>query len=100
MGFQTLQFDVLQRGRWQDSAGQVQSVGQRGFAMQFVNRRASHHPAHRDLSAHGGNHERVSVFQPLEIRSDAVQQQVVGIHFFNQLLAAIVFQIAQRAALQ
>ena len=55
--------------------------------------------AHRDLCAQRRNQQRVAVFQPLEVRTHTVQQQFVGVDFFNQFLAAIVFQFAQRAPL-
>ncbi len=74
-------------------------IGERAFSAQFVHRRPAHHSAHRHLSAHRRNQQRVAVFQPLEIGADAVQQQIIGVHFFDELLAAIMFQIAQRTAL-
>ena len=70
-------------------------VGQRTFPAQFVNRGPSHHPAHRDLSADRRNQQRVPVFQPLEVRSHAMQQQVVGVDFFDELLAPVMFQVAK-----
>ena len=91
---ETLHFDMPQRRRRQNSAREIQNIGQRTFSAQFVDCRPPHHSAYGDLSAHRGNQQRVAVFQPLEFGTHAVQQQVIGVNFFDELLAAIVFQVA------
>ena len=94
MRLETLHFDVPQRRRRQDSACKIQNIGQRIFSPQFVDCRPPHHAAYGDLSAHRRNQQRIAVFQPLEFGTHAVQQQVIGVNFFDELLAAIVLQVA------
>jgi len=98
VGLQSLHFDVSQSGRRQDSARQIQNLGQRAFSPQFVNRGAPHHSTHRNLCANGRNHQRVTVLQPLEFGTYAMQQQVISVNLFDELLAPVVFQVAQRAS--
>ena len=98
MRLQPLDFDVTQRRRGKDPAGQIERLPEIRLAPQFVNRRAAHHAVHAHLRADRRHQQRVAVLKVFQVAADAVQQQVVGVYFLDELPATEVAQMAQRPA--
>jgi len=89
MGFESLNFHMLQSSCRQNAAGQFQRILERSLPTQLVNGRPPYHALNRSLAPRWLQHQRVAVLQPRHVSADAVQQQVVGVDFFDQLFAAI-----------
>src|SRR5437763_1934425 len=98
MSLDTLDFDVAQRRRRQDSASEFEHFGERLFPMQLVDGGPANHSVHSNLHPERRNEERVPILQPVHVGAYAVQEQIIRIHFFDNLIAAKMFECAQRTA--
>ena len=58
----------------QNPARQFEHIGHGALVQHLVNRRPPHHPLHRHLRPHRGNHDGVAIFQTLQVGTNAVQQ--------------------------
>ena len=90
VGGQTLHFDVLNCRRRQNTARQFQCLFQCRFAVQFINRGTTHHAFDRDLSAYRWYEQCVAVLEAAGLPTNAMEEQVIGIDFFDERVAAIV----------
>src|SRR4029077_19175183 len=86
------------RRRWQDATSEVEHFCERAFTVQLVDGRSPDHSIHSDLWSQRWDEQRVAILQAVHIGPHSVQKQVVSIHFFHELLAAIVFKSPERAA--
>ena len=98
MRLQALYFDVPQSSSRQDPAGQVEHLCQRLFSVKFINGWPAYHPIHRDLRSNRGHEESVTVVQAHQVGMHAMQQQIVGVHFLDELFAAVMFERSQRTS--
>src|SRR5207244_9193839 len=87
---------VLFRSSRQNSACQVERILEGFFAAQFVKRGAAHHTFYGHYGTKRRHEQGISIFQPLEIPTDTVEEQVVRIYFLDQLLSTIVLKSPER----
>ena len=99
VGYQTLYFDVPQRGGREKSAGKFQHARQSLLVAQFVERRAANHPFDSHLRPNRRDLNGVAILQPLQVRLHSVEEKVIHIHGLHQLRAAVMLQDSHRTAL-
>ena len=68
------------------------------LVFQLVNRRTPNHAFDCDFRTERRNHDRVAIFQSLHVALTPCSSKIVNIDILHQLVSAIVFQNAQRAA--
>src|SRR6266478_757869 len=98
MGFETLHLDVLKCRGGQNATCETQDVRERFLIAELVNCWAPHHARHGYLRSNGRHHQSVAVLELLGFWSDTTKKQIVRVHLFEQLAAAIMLKKAQRAA--
>ena len=95
MGFNSLNVNLFQTRRGQHSSGEIQDLVQRRLAVQLVDRGAMHHSFHRNLRAYRRHHDDVARQQPVRVRANASQQEVIQINLSHHLCAAVLSEDAQ-----
>ena len=96
MCHQTLHFNMPKSRSRQNSACQVKSILEGLFAAHFVKRGAAHHTFYCDYGTKRRHEQGISIFKPLEVATDPVKEQVVGIYLFDQLLSPVVLKPPER----
>src|SRR5260370_9637776 len=92
-----LYLDVVQCAGGEDAPCQLKKLGEILFPSQLIGRRAPYHSIDSDRWAQRRQAKRIAALQPASIPTDSVQEQVVGIHFFHELLAPVMLETSQGA---
>ena len=92
VGHHALHFDVPERRGGKKAAGKLEHAGQRVLLPQFVDRRTANHSLYRHFRTDRRDLHGVSIFQPLQVRLHSMQEEVIQIHGFDELRAAIMLQ--------
>src|SRR6266436_951869 len=73
-------------------------IRERFLVAELVNCWAPHHARHGYLRSNGRHHQSVAVLEFLGVWSDTTKEQVVRVHLFEQLAAAIMLKKAEGSA--
>lgn len=100
MRHQALHLDVSERRRRENSSCQIKRVLQRLFTVDLIERWPAYHAINLHHRTKRWHQERIAVFESREVPANSMEQQIVGVYFFNQPLSAVMLQPPQRALLR
>src|SRR5208337_2160022 len=97
MRYQALDFNVPQCRRGENSSSQIEYFHEGLLIAQLVNCWAAHHAFYRHHRTKWRYHQGIAVLDSLQIAPNAMEEQVIRVHFFHQLLSSIVLKTPERA---